>query len=397
MTTVALVCGAFRPSRDGVADYTARLALRLAQEGVEPVVLASGEAEELPALNVRQVADIWDLRGVRQAATTIRCLDPDLVHVQFAPAAYGFRGSIGLLPHLLGGLRLVVTLHEYGWWTWEPRWVPAPVRRMLWPAGERMGCWDRETGCLAPCADVILTVDSGYAEIARARLKCAEIQVVPIAPNVPVVPVDRGEARVELRRQLDAPADAPVAVFFGFVHPVKGIPYLLDAVVTLRCRHPDLRLAVIGGFASLALPEDEARSYRAELQAEMALRGLRDIVYLTGWQPEEAVSRLLAGADFGVLPFTAGVTAKSGALLTLLAHGLPTVATEAQDQQLKTGGVVLVPPRDSGAIAKAITRLLECQDLRERLAREASEAVGADPWGEIVEAHLQVYTQVGGR
>jgi hypothetical protein len=39
------------------------------------------------------------------------------------------------------------------------------------------------------------------------------------------------------------------------------------------------------------------------------------------------VSALLHAADAAVLPFTAGVTGKSGALLAALGHGVPTAVT----------------------------------------------------------------------
>ncbi|WP_345033548.1 glycosyltransferase [Kutzneria kofuensis] len=86
---------------------------------------------------------------------------------------------------------------------------------------------------------------------------------------------------------------------------------------------------VVGGFESLAMPPDEAAAYRAELEALADER-----VEFTGHLPVHEVSAVLHGADVAVLPFTAGVTTKSGALLTVLAHGLPTVVTDAGDPEL---------------------------------------------------------------
>jgi glycosyltransferase involved in cell wall biosynthesis len=383
---IALVCGAMRPREDGVADYTARLARRLADEGVEVVVPTGGEPEEMPDLDVRRVTAGWTPRGVRQAASAIRALAPDLVHIQFAPSAYRFHRAIGLLPLLLGTTPLVVTLHEFGSWAWQPRWLPASLL-------ERAGWWERETLQLAPRAGVVLCVGDASAGLVRARLPKADVRVVPIAPNVAVHPVERDRARSELRRQLGAPQDAPVAAFFGFVHPVKGIPYLLDAVASVRRRRPDVRLVIAGGFTSLALPRAEADAYRAEVEAMIASRGLAEVVRLTGWQPEAAISRLLQGADLAVLPFTAGVTAKSGSLLTVLAHGLPAVVTipPGGSDGTVARGVLPVPIRDSDALAEAIGRLLDQPELAARLAAEAREMVPEDPWGAIARMHCEIY------
>ena len=71
------------------------------------------------------------------------------------------------------------------------------------------------------------------------------------------------------------PEDAELVVFFGFVHPVKGLRYLVDAVARLAGEHPRLHLLVLGGFTSLALPEDEAAAFRDELTAHDRRRRAR--------------------------------------------------------------------------------------------------------------------------
>ena len=119
----ALVVGRDDPRRDGVADYVHRLAAHLPGHGVAPVVVEAGGR-------------------VGAAARELDRLRPDLVHVQFAPSAYGFSPAVGLLPALVRA-PVVTTLHEYGWWSW-----PAAVPDGAWRPLERAGLWDRETGRL---------------------------------------------------------------------------------------------------------------------------------------------------------------------------------------------------------------------------------------------------------
>ena len=88
---------------------------------------------------------------------------------------------------------------------------------------------------------------------------------MPLAPNVPDCGA-RGSPAPSAPR-LGIPADAEVVAFFGFVHPVKGLRYLIEAVARLRRRHPRLHLLVLGGFTSLALPAREADAFRDELTA----------------------------------------------------------------------------------------------------------------------------------
>jgi glycosyltransferase involved in cell wall biosynthesis len=91
--------------------------------------------------------------------------------------------------------------------------------------------------------------------------------------------------------------------------------------------HPHARLLLVGGVESLALPAEQATKYWNKLHKLVADLNLDKIVHISGYLPADTASRYIAGSDFGVLPFNCGVTIKSGSLLTMLAHGLPVVAT----------------------------------------------------------------------
>lgn len=366
---VALVCGDYRPERDGVAHYVQRLAAELTRRGVH-VDVPDAPAE-------------WDLAGVGRAARALRRLRPDVVHVQFAPSAFGWHGEVGLLPALLGRrARLVVTVHEYDWWGWGP------------PVLARTGRWDRETGLLVPRARAVVATNPSHARAVRARFPRQRVLEVPIGANLRAVPVDRARARAEL----GLPADAPLLAFFGFVHAVKGIRHLVEAVTLLREARPDLRLALVGGFESLALRGREAADYRAEVEAMVG--GLGDAVTLTGWQPEDVVGRWLSAADVAVLPFTAGTTTKSGSLLACAQYGLPLVATAADppDPALIDGDTaLLVGVRDGPAIAKAVERVLADTDLAAFLGDRARRLAARHSWAAIAAAHVDLYRDVAGR
>ena len=120
---IAVLSGRAAPGQDGVADYTSHLvdALRDAGTDVEAVAVDPGPL------------------GAARAARRVRALRPELVHLQFAPSAFGFSPWIGLLPDAVGA-PVVTTLHEYGWWS-APGWVPSSV----WTPLERRWPIDRET------------------------------------------------------------------------------------------------------------------------------------------------------------------------------------------------------------------------------------------------------------
>ena len=362
---------------DGVSDYAERLAGGLGGAGVE-----------VEAVPLRPPAPGRWLKATVAAAERVRRTRPDLVHVQFAPSAYRFSALPGLLPRLLpSGTPLVTTIHEYGWWT-APRWIPGSAWRPL----ERLRLWDRETALLVPASRAVVVTNPEHgAEVLRRTGRRPVL--IPIAPNVelPAAPPDPAETRRRYGGDF-------LLVFFGFVHPVKGVRHLLDALPALRNIRPGLRLVVAGGFTSQALPEGEARAFRRELEALAVRRGVGGAVTFTGYLPAPEVSALLAAADGAVLPFTSGVSVKSGALLAALAHGVPTAVTvpDEPDPRLRDGENVAVIPvrRDADAIAVTVRRLLVHPELRERLAEGGRAFAAGHTWPAVVRAHLDLYERV---
>ena len=364
---IAMVSGRADPERDGVADYVRHLTAALRDAGAEIV--------PVPVL------------GVREAAERLRAIEPDLAHVQFAPSAFGFSARPGLLPDMVRGLPFVTTLHEYGWWS-SPRWLPGGVWRPL----ERVRVWDRETWRFVPRSSVVLTTNAGHSRLLQERFGRTAVQV-PLAPNVPDLgPADRDGTR----QRLGVPADAQVVAFFGFVHPVKGLRYLIEALARLRGAGRDrLHLLILGGFTSLALPEHEARAFREELTAWTQTCGVAKHVTITGHLPAAEVSAALHAADVAAFPFTAGATTKSGALLSAFAHRLPTLVTAADppDPELVDGETVVVAPRvrDTAAVADALGRLLDDPALRARVAAGGA-ALGVErTWPRIAARHQELY------
>jgi glycosyltransferase involved in cell wall biosynthesis len=334
----------------------------------------------------------WSLPALLRARRALA--RADVVSVQFAPSMYGFRAWVGLLPLAAGRAPIVPTLHEYGWWTWAGR-----VPRSVWSALERRLLLDRETALLVPRAAWVVVTNPAHAAGVRRRFPCLPVTAIPIGANVAVATAEPSEVlRPAVRAELGTAPDAVLLAFFGFVHPVKGIRYLGEAVARLAADGRDVHLLVVGGFESMALPADEAAAFEADLRADLATAGAADRVHITGFLPEEAVSRLLAAADVAVLPFTAGVTTKSGSLLTLLAHGLPTVVTAAPepDPELMDGATCIVVPtvRDGAALAEGIRRALDDPALAAGIAAAGRTLASQRAWPDIAARHLALLAEV---
>lgn len=393
--SVVMVSGDHRPRLDGVADYTERLAEALRARDVDVTVFtaAAPDPGELRAGAVDATGPLgWTAAGTRRAAVALRAAAPDVVHVQFAPSAFGWHGQIGLLPALIGpgGPPLVTTLHEYAWWAWPP--LLAPIERALRPIrtlAERAGAVDRESVLLVPRSRALVVTNGAHRAALAARFPDAAPRTaeIPIGPNVRAARTAAVPA---------TPAGGATVAFFGFVHPVKGVEVLLEAVARQRRERPGLRLVVVGGFESLALAAGEAAAYRGRVEALADDLGLAGAVALTGFVDEAEVTRHLAGADVAVAPFHAGATRKSGSLLALLAHGLPVVATAADPPDRALAAAALtVSPRDPVALAAAIGAVLDDPALAARLGAAGRALADAEHgWPAIADRHLAVYERV---
>lgn len=396
LTRVGMVCGQLDPRRDGVAAYALRLAEQLRTVDVDPVLLTDHRRAEAHPGSIG-ITSRWTLPSLAGAAAAIRRLDLDLVHVQYAPSLYEFSRGVGLLPALLPrSLPLLITLHEYGVW---PSGRRSAWSGPLWSAAERSGVLDREALLLLPRADAVLVASAEHVEVIGRRFpgRHLPVRVVPIGVNLVLPPADRAAARAAVRRELGASPDAPIVAFFGFLHPVKALDQLIAAAAALRDTWPDVHLLLIGGAQSHSVDEAAAGRIVDDLRRVARDCAMTSQVHLTGYRPDAEVGRLLGAADVAAFPFSHGVTAKSGSLLTAFAAELPVVATAPPGQlrePVEEPGVLRVPPDDTAALTAALRHVLSAPALADRLRRGGRTVAEAHSWDAIGAAHAQIYGSV---
>jgi glycosyltransferase involved in cell wall biosynthesis len=401
---ITFIAGTYEPEHCGVADYTAHLRHHLLQRGVQSLVLTTHAAAKKSAdPTVQGAIANWNMRNLLPLAQAICKTQTDILHIQHAAGTYQFDRSMFLLPPLLRLLGfkapIVTTIHEYGWWEWQPQGIPPQWIENLKMWGQQRGWWDREDGFLLTYSGAIITTNEIAQAVMRSRLPNlkASLHQIPIAANVEVADLDRQSAKQQLRQTYHWSDDTPVIAFFGFLHPVKGIETLFNAFQQILAQHPQTRLLLIGGVESLSLPGEQAEHYWNQLKQLIHSLGLNAAVEMTGYLDSETVSRMLAGVDIGVLPFNHGVTLKSGSLLALMAHALPIVATFStpSDPKLEESSALeMVPVRSSHALAQKLILLLENGEYRNQLSQAASQFSHAFTWKNIADQHRTIYQTV---
>lgn len=205
-------------------------------------------------------------------------------------------------------------------------------------------------------------------------------------------PVDWDELRKrQLRENHDVfrtkrgiPRAATVVCTVANLSPIKGIEYLIEAAAALRARYPDLYYAVIG--KSL----ETQKAYEKRLREAIGECRLTDRFFLIGGRTD--VPEILQECNIFVLPSVSEGTPIS--ILEAMSYRLPVVATEVGGiaEQLRNGDCgILIPPKDSQAIADAIAKLLNSSKLRNRLGDNGYEHVRAEY---TLDSHVREFQRI---
>ncbi len=168
-------------------------------------------------------------------------------------------------------------------------------------------------------------------------------------------------------------------LFFGLIAPYKGVEFLLQAFGKLQQKHPDIKLLVAG---SGKLYFDES-----------LYRGNANVVLMNRYVPLAQLADLLKNALFTVCPYKDAT--QSGVVQTAFSMGTPIVATDVGNfaQAIENGkSGVIVPPCDAGALAEAMSDLVEHPEKLESFRKYiASEWLERNGWEEVVTQYLNCY------
>jgi glycosyltransferase involved in cell wall biosynthesis len=155
-----------------------------------------------------------------------------------------------------------------------------------------------------------------------------------------------------LRREFGIPADASVVGIVGHLQRWKGQLLVVEAVAQARERHPTLRCLIVGGVHRLGA------DYAAELRERIDALGLADVVTLTGARSD--VPACLDAMDV-VIHSSVRPEPFGRVMIEAMALRRPIIAPrEGGPLEIVVDGEtgLLVPPRDTAALAVAIGALV---------------------------------------
>ena len=203
----------------------------------------------------------------------------------------------------------------------------------------------------------------------RMGINARKVRNVPNGCDPSVFhPADRSAARAQL-----AVADEhELVLFVGRLDPQKGIVELLKAFDSLVSRRPNLRLVYVGDGPADEHLRNVARDF-----------ALEDRILLAGACPSQKVAQWLAAANVLALPSYA--EGCPNVVIEALNCGRPVIATNVGGipELVNEKSGILVPPRDSQALAGAIKTAME-RKWDERLISDQFRRGWDDAAGEIL-------------
>jgi len=201
------------------------------------------------------------------------------------------------------------------------------------------------------------------------RLPVSKVRVVPLGVDPIFFEISARRARL--------PDAEPFLLSACTLHPHKNLDGLLRAFAEFRRGRPQFRLVVCGLHGFFTSPLYQLRDSL----------GLRDAVDFPGWIPRADLHALFARASAFLYP--SKFEGFGLPVLEALAAGIPTGCSAIEPLHGIAGGAALeFDPRDPSAIAAAMLRLVDDEELRARLERVGPLRAAQFSWRATAEATL---------
>lgn len=371
----------FPPHRCGVGDYTSDLCKALAKCGIEIDVLTYTEQgapinEELSnGLRVHRLLKRSD--GDTKVWSIIQMLQPKIIHFQSTTFLHARR--INVFAKHIKNIPIITTVHDSPT-SWRLFHV-IPFLRYIYRKSDKI---------------IVHTNQTAATLIKFHSVQPEKIVTLPHGVDTkkyrPEVNPNEFRCRYNLKGCF-------VILFFGFIRPGKGLEYLIDAFREVSYKIPHARLVIAGD-----VPQDRKRylfglkseaNYIRVVKKAIKNAAIENKVIFTGYVPEEDVPMCLASADVIIFPYLGA--SQSGPMHKALGSGCIIIATEVGgNAELIENGItgILVPPKDSDAIAKQVLKLYENNVTSIELRRNARKMAEEMSWDNIATKTIKIYKEV---
>ncbi|MGK0186989.1 MAG: glycosyltransferase involved in cell wall biosynthesis [Verrucomicrobiales bacterium] len=187
-----------------------------------------------------------------------------------------------------------------------------------------------------------------------------------------------------------------VLLTFGLIGPGKGIEYVIEALPAIVEEHPNVVYLILGATHPQLLASEGER-YRLSLDRRARELGVKQhVIFHNHFVSPADLNEFIGATDIYVTPYLNEAQVTSGTLAYVFGAGRVVVSTpywHAQELLADNRGV-LVPFRDSGAIALAISGLLNDEARMKKMGSEAYAIGRGMIWSAVAKQYVDVFQQV---
>lgn len=362
--------GTHLPRRCGIATFTSDLSSAVARAAphVECLTVAmndTGKAHAYPDC-VRFEIEEEEVAGYRRAAQFMNANQVDAVSLQHEYGIFG--GDAG--QHVLTLLRelrmpVVTTLHTI---------LTAPNTQQRNVLEEVIAMSER------------VVVMSSHGKETLREQHGTSLDKIDVIPHGIPSPLTSSGSKERLGF-----AGQNVLLTFGLLSPDKGIEYVLEALPAILRSHPSTVFVVLGATHP-HVKEREGEAYRLLLSSRARRLGVDEHVsFHDRFVSDAELAEFLAAADVYVTPYLNPEQSTSGTLARAVSAGKAVISTPYWHARELLGDDrgLLVPARDSDALARAANVLLDDDSRRTTLGRRAAEHGRSMVWSVVAGQYVK--------
>ena len=357
------------PRQCGIATFTTDLSEAIASEypELDCFVLAMNDVGKRHAYPPRVRFEIaeGDLSSYQRAADFLNVNAVDAVSVQHEYGIFGGKAGSHVLA-LLRELRMpiVTTLHTI-------LAEPNPLQRLVMDE-------------LTKLSDRLVVMSANGAELLREVHRVPEHKIDLIPHGIPQLP-----ARNRSKDKLGVDGKS-VLLTFGLLSPDKGIEHVIDALPAILERYPDT-LYIVLGATHPHVKERHGETYRLMLESRAKRLGVESsIIFHNRFVSHAELVEFLSATDIYITPYLKAEQITSGTLAYAVGSGKAVISTPYRyaRELLADGRGVLVPWKDSTAIAEQVVDLLGDEAKRHALQERAAAYGLGMTWPVVARGYL---------
>jgi glycosyltransferase involved in cell wall biosynthesis len=177
---------------------------------------------------------------------------------------------------------------------------------------------------------------------------------------------------------------------FGLISPGKGLEYVIRALPEVLEVFPDLIYIVLGATHPTLLRE-QGETYRMNLERLAAELGVaKNVIFLNRFVQSKELMEYFNATDIYITPYLNASQITSGTLAYSFGCGKAVIATPYwhAEELLSNGRGILVPFRDSQAIARELIALFKDDKRRDAMRQRAYLLGRTMIWNKVAQRFL---------